>query len=76
MKYCWPREIIICFDNEEKPGEDKYFNKLWNICQKYKAYCNFSFIYDRKGLTNKKDSPSDKGEAVFRELLSKRVRVK
>lgn len=76
MKYCWPREIIICFDNEEKAGEDKYFNKLWDICQRYKNYSNFSFIYDRKGLTNKKDSPSDKGEAVFNQLLKRRVRVK
>ena len=62
IKECHPKEIIICFDKEENKGEDKYFMKLWNICQKYKNYCNFSFIYDRKDLTDKKDAPVDKGE--------------
>ena len=46
LKYCHPSEIVLCFDNEEVNG-DKYFNKLWSICQKYKNYANFSFIYDR-----------------------------
>lgn len=76
MKTCAPHEIIICFDKEELPGEDKYFNKLWNICQKYKNYCNFSFIYDREGLLDLKDSPTDKGEETFIKLLGKRVIVK
>ena len=76
MKTCAPHEIIICFDKEELPGEDKYFNKLWNICQKYKNYCNFSFIYDRDGLLDLKDSPTDKGEENFGKLLNKRVQVK
>lgn len=75
MKFCAPSEIVICFDKEELPGEEKYFNKLWNICQKYKQYCNFSFIYDRKGLLNLKDSPTDKGEEVFLQLLKKRIKV-
>ena len=76
MKTCAPHEIILCFDKEELPGEDKYFNKLWNICQKYKNYCNFSFIYDREGLLDLKDSPTDKGEETFIKLLGKRVIVK
>ena len=76
MKTCTPHEIILCFDKEELPGEDKYFNKLWNICQKYKNYCNFSFIYDREGLLDLKDSPTDKGEETFVKLLGKRVIVK
>ena len=76
MKFCAPSEIVICFDKEELLGEEKYFNKLWSICQKYKQYCNFSFIYDREGLLNLKDSPTDKGEEVFLQLLKKRVRVK
>lgn len=76
MKECCPTEIILCFDKEELPGEDRYFNKLWNICQKYKNYCNFSFIYDREGLLDLKDSPTDKGEETFLKLLDKRVKVK
>jgi hypothetical protein len=76
MKFCAPSEIVICFDKEEKPGEDKYFNKLYNICKKYSQYANFSFIYDREGLLDLKDSPTDRGEEVFKKLLEKRVRVK
>ena len=75
MKFCTPDEIVLCFDNEEKPGEDKYFNKLYEICKKYNQYCNFSFIYDREGLLDLKDSPTDKGEEVFNKLLKKRVKV-
>ena len=75
MKFCAPSEIVICFDKEEKPGEDKYFNKLYDICKKYSQYAQFSFIYDREGLLGMKDSPTDRGEEVFKKLLEKRVRV-
>ena len=76
LKHCKPQEIVICFDKEEKEGEDLYFNKLYALCKKYTTYANFSFIYDRLGLLNLKDSPTDKGEEVFKKLLEKRVRVK
>ena len=76
LKYCQPQEIVICFDKEEKPNEQKYFYKLWNICKKYSNYCNFSFIYDRENLLNYKDSPSDRGKDVFKELLKRRIMVK
>lgn len=76
MKACCPTEIILCFDKEELPGEEKYFNKLYNICKRYGQYCNFSFIYDREGLLDLKESPTDRGEEVFVKLLEKRVRVK
>lgn len=75
LKYCKPKEIVICFDNEELKNSDEYFNKLYKICEKYKNYCNFSFIYDRKGLTGNKDSPTDKGEEVFQKLLEERVKL-
>jgi hypothetical protein len=61
---------------EELPPEDKYFYKLWNICKKYSNYCTFSFIYDRENLLDLKDSPTDKGEEIFKKLLEKRVKVK
>ena len=76
LKHCRPKEIIICFDNEEKSNSSKYFDKLWGIGKKYSNYCNFSFIYDRKKLTNEKDSPTDRGEEVFEELLKRRIYVK
>ena len=75
MRYCAPREIIVCYDREEESGETKYFEKLWKMCGKYKNYCNMSFVYDRKGITSMKSSPSDEGEEKFRELVERRVRV-
>ena len=76
IKECQPKEIVIAFDKEENVDEDKYFNKLYSICNKYKNYCNFSFIYDIHNLLNLKDSPTDKGEQIFEQLLQERVRVK
>lgn len=76
LKYCAPTEIVICFDREEEEGETKYFDKLYALCKKYNQYCQFSFIYDRFGILNMKDSPSDHGEEIFKKLLEKRVRVR
>lgn len=76
MKECHPSEIVLCFDSEELPYEDKYFYKLWDICAKYKNYCTFSFIYDRQHLLNLKQSPFDCGEQIFDELLKRRVFIK
>ena len=75
MKYCNPKEFIICFDKEEDI-EDKYFNKLMKLGKKYSNYGNFSFIYDFKKRLNLKDSPVDRGEEIFNELLKERVKIK
>lgn len=75
MKECSPREIIICYDNEEEGKSDRYFNKLYEMCKKYSNYANMSFVYDRKGLSKLKDSPTDNGQEVFEQLLKSRVRV-
>lgn len=75
VRECHPREIVICFDQEEEPGKQDYFDKLYNLCCKYKVYSNFSFIYDKEKLLRLKDSPSDRGEDVFKQLLIKRVKV-
>lgn len=76
LKVAAPKEIVLCFDKEENPPDDKYFYKLLKICKKYSNYCKFSFIYDRENLLDLKDSPTDKGEEVFKKLLEKRVVVK
>ena len=76
MQHCQPKEIVLCLDKEELPGEDKYFYKLWDMCSKYKLYTNMSFIYDRGNLLNLKDSPFDRGRNIFNKLLEKRVKVK
>lgn len=76
IRTCQVKNIVICYDNEELKGEDKYFNKLYNMCKKYTNYCNMSFIYDRDHLSPKKASPSDRGEEIFEKLLERRVFVK
>ena len=76
LKEVQPKEIILCFDNEEKEHSNEYFNKLWNICKKYTNYCNFSFIYDKNKRLGYKESPTDRGEEVFKKLLEERVIVK
>ena len=76
MKTCAPEYVVVCFDNEEQKGKADYFDKLYKMCDKYKNYCNMSFIYDREGLTNLKDSPTDRGEDIFIKLLEERVNVK
>ncbi len=76
MRAAQPREIIICFDKEEKGGNGKYFDKLYSIGKKYQNYCDFSFIYDRENLLDMKDSPTDKGSEVFWKLYKKRVKIR
>jgi len=75
IRTCNPKEIVVCFDKEELPHEDKYFNHLYELCKKYQVYSNFSFIYDKENLLRLKDSPTDRGQAVFEKLLKGRVRV-
>ena len=76
LKECSPREIVICFDNEELPYKEDYFHKLKNIAERYSNYTNFSFIYDKGKLLKLKDSPTDKGEAIFKELLKRRIKIR
>lgn len=76
IKTCAPKEFIICFDKEEEGLDDKYFNKLKKLGEKYSNYGNFSFIYDFHNRLEMKDSPVDKGEEVFNQLLKERVKIK
>lgn len=76
IKTAHPREVVICFDKEEKPGSEDYFNKLYSIGKKYQNYADFSFIYDRENLLNMKDSPTDRGAEVFWKLYKRRVKVR
>ena len=73
-------EVIIAFDKEYTDYKNEeatnYFNKLYNLCQKYNKYYNFSFIFDKENLIGYKDSPIDRGQKIFEELLSKRIIVR
>ena len=73
-------EIILAFDKEYENYCDeegrKYFAKLEKLCKKYSNYCNFSFIFDKKDLLKKKDSPLDRGKNIFLELYNDRILVR
>ena len=71
------KEIIIAFDRQyQKIGDEEYqiwINKLKKISQKYRNFCNISFIFDTKDLLDYKDAPIDKGKEIFLQLLQERL---
>ena len=71
------KEIIIAFDRQyQKIGDEEYkiwINKLKKISQKYRNFCNISFIFDTKNLLNYKDAPIDRGKEIFLQLLQERL---
>ena len=71
-----PEEIILCFDKEPDNNSFDYFNKLYNLCKRYNNYSNCSFVYDKRNLLDLKDSPTDKGEEIFKKLVKERTTVR
>lgn len=73
-------EITIAFDKEycKYPSQKAtdYYNRLYALCEKYKNYCNFSFIYDTRGLLKQKDAPIDRGKKIFMKLYDSRIKIK
>lgn len=71
------KEIIIAFDRQyQNIGDKEYYiwvNKLKKISQKYRNFCNISFIFDTKNLLDYKDAPIDKGKDIFLQLLQERL---
>lgn len=79
MKTCRPKEVIIAYDKEYETNftasSTKYLEKLYDMAQKYTHYCDFSIIFDMRGLLDMKDSPIDKGYDVFTVLMQDRIKV-
>ena len=72
------KEIIIAFDKEYKnrdQKEEQYYNKLYKIAERYKLYCNMSFIFDFENILKEKQSPIDNNIEQFNYLLEKRIRL-
>ena len=75
---CGAKEIIIAFDKEYKnrdKKEEQYYNKLYKIAERYKLYCNMSFIFDFENILKEKQSPIDNNIEQFNYLLEKRIRL-
>lgn len=71
-------EVVIAVDKEfEKIGDDLeryYAQKIEKtIANKIKPYKNVSVVWDKKGLINMKDSPTDNGKDVWIELFRNRI---
>jgi hypothetical protein len=71
------KEIIIAFDRQFQQigdAEHKHLvSNLKKIYNKYKNYATISFIFDRRKITNYKDSPTDKGRDIFLQLFKQRI---
>ena len=71
------KEIIIAFDKQFKNiGDDEWkgwVKKLTDIDKKYNSLVKISFIFDKWGMLDYKDSPIDKGKETFLELYKRRV---
>lgn len=72
---CGAERVLIAFDKEGETWkeQEKYFEKLKSLCEKYKNYCSMGFIYDNGGLLKLKQSPFDCGPEVAAKLISKGV---
>ena len=71
------QEIIIAFDRQfQKLGDKEYFHLIDNLKKlklKYKNYVQFSYILDKKQITNYKASPIDEGKEKFLKLFKERI---
>lgn len=73
-------EVIIALDKEFENIGDKnekyYANKIEKTFgDRLRAYSRVSVIWDLEGDLQLKDSPTDKGEEVFKKLLKNRIYI-
>lgn len=78
-KECGVTDICLALDKEYKtmrsPEYKKWTQMLEEKCAKYSYCANMSYIIDDDNLLDEKDSPIDKGKAVFEQLYQKRIKV-
>lgn len=71
------KEIVIGFDKDFHDGNKKEIeeveNKLLRIHDKYGAYINMSFLFDKEGILDYKQSPLDGGKDKFLRLFRDRI---
>jgi len=60
-------EIIICMD------KDVSLQHIRSMCDKFYGIRTVSYVFDKYGLLEEKESPADKPEKVYRYLLKHRV---
>ena len=72
-------EIIIAFDRQYQDIGDKewkqWTKKLHKIHDKYGAYIQISYMFDKKHLLGYKDSPIDVDKETFLQLFNERIYI-
>ncbi len=73
------KEIVIAFDKQYRDLKDEdcrpWIEKLKRIHQKYGAYIQISFMFDKEEVLGYKDSPIDCGKEKFETLFINRVMI-
>lgn len=70
---CGVQNAVLCYDRMNEGNDTAYYYKLKNMCNKYRNYLNFSFIYDYQHILDYKSAPVDDGKEVFEYLLKNRI---
>ena len=69
-------EIIIAFDRQfQEPGDKEFLQHVKTVsslAKKFTAFVTVSAIFDIAKLTHYKDSPIDRGKAIFEKLFIER----
>lgn len=61
--------VVFALDKDVRIKDDKHISRLKN-------YVNCEYIWDRNDLLESKDSPVDKGKAVFESLYNERLKLR
>ena len=73
-------EIIVAFDKQfQQVGDDEWkrlVKVLKGLHQKYGAYVQISYMFDKEDLLGYKESPIDRGPEVFMKMFNERVVIK
>ena len=74
------KTVTIALDKQYRSQDDKefniYVNQVKKIARLFLPYCTVYVIYDRHGLLEYKDSPSDKGSEVWWRLWKDKIQIK
>lgn len=62
-------DVVFALDKEVDVRQDAHIQRL-------KRYVNVYYLYDREGLLDEKDSPVDKGKAVFKKLYMTAIKLR